>query len=356
MAVFTIGTINRNCKIEYKVSPLFEMMACLRSCYLNKGLNNEENLKKFYNKNEKTIIKFYGNFEYGAQLAECILGLESEHTFQNFFNYLKHLNKEDFLYYLLGRYINPNQIKDILKQSKKPTEVIKNRIEQLDGIINDEQLKFIKNFDAYYNELINLWIEFYEEFFYGKEIELKNKWKKTNRLLDSDFSSNDFNKVISKLLTGYNVPEQFPTKETRLIRFYPSKYVSPKFIVIWGLGELNIVYDMSLYLNKEYILHKKIENKLEEEKSLKELSETAKSLSELGRLKILSLIANSPNIKAQEIAKQLNITTATVSRHINMLKQNNVISERKEKAFNIYTINQQELESFFNDIKNHFFV
>lgn len=46
MAVFNI---NKDCKIEFEISPLFEMMASLRSCYLNKG-GSEKVLITFYKK------------------------------------------------------------------------------------------------------------------------------------------------------------------------------------------------------------------------------------------------------------------------------------------------------------------
>ncbi|MBG9541659.1 ArsR/SmtB family transcription factor [Cytobacillus firmus] len=353
MAVFTIATINSNCTVECKISPLFEMMACLRSCYLNKG-DNDEDLKTFYKKNYKTLSKFYGNFEYGAQLAECILGMKEDHTFPNFIKHLNNLEKEEFLYYLLGRYIEAFEIKNILENSNSPREEIKNRIEQLNGIINEEQLEFIESFNSYYNELIQLWTDFYENLFKRKELDLEDKWEQSNNSLDVDLLSNGFDKVVSKLLTGYEIPEQFPTRETKLIRFYPSLYVSPKFIVIWGLGELNIVYDASIYLSKE-INNELIKQKLEEEKSLESLSEIGKSLSELGRLKILSLISSNSKIKSQEIANELNITTATVSRHLSLLKQNNLVIERKENGFNIYTINQTEFDNYFNNIKKYFF-
>lgn len=353
MAVFTIADIDRDCTVEFKVSPLFEMMACLRSCYLNKG-NNEEVLKTFYKENYAALSKFYGKFEYGAQLAECILGMKEKHNFPNFIEYLNNLEKEEFLYYLLGRYIEPIEIKHILEKSKSPREEIRKRIEHLNGIINEEQLEFIESYSSDYNELINLWTIFYEDYFRQKELELMIEWEQSNTSLNEDLLSNGFDKIISKLLTGYEIPEQFPNKETKLIRFYPSLYVAPKFIVIWGLGELNIVYNASIYLSED-INNESIKQKLKEEKSLESLSEIGKSLSELGRLKILSLITNNSKIKSQEIANELDITTATVSRHLSLLKQNNLVIERKENGFNIYTINQTEFDNYFNNIKKYFF-
>ncbi|MDQ1853999.1 ArsR/SmtB family transcription factor [Bacillus stercoris] len=153
--------------------------------------------------------------------------------------------------------------------------------------------------------------------------------EKSNKNLNKDLLSNGFDKVISKLLTGYEIPEQFPFKQTKSIRFYPSIYVSPKFIVIWELGELNIVYDAYRYSGEEF-QNSYNEQKIEEAKSLEKLSDIGKSLSELVRLKILSLISNNSKIKSQEIANELNIATATVSRHLSLLKQNNLVLEKRK--------------------------
>lgn len=359
MAVFTIGTINSNCRVEISVSPLFEMMACLRNCYFNGGHADkcEDGLKVFYEKNTAALNKFYGSFEYGAQLAECILGMKEKHTFSNLLKFLKSLEKEEFIYYLLGRYIEVIEIKDILENSHSPREEIRKRIEKYNGIINEEQLEFIENYNATYNELIKLWTNFYQVYFKHKELDLEKKWDSSNKSLDYDLFSNGFDKVVAKLLTGYEIPEQFPGKETKLIHFYPSLFVSPKFIVIWGLGELNIVYDASIYLNDEINnVASLVDNKqIEKAEPLESLSEIGKSLSELGRIKILSLISNNPEIKSQEIAKDLNISTATVSRHLSLLKKNKLILERKENGFNIYSINQIEFENYFNNLKKHLF-
>ncbi|KFF55621.1 hypothetical protein [Bacillus stercoris] len=80
------------------------------------------------------------------------------------------INKEEFLYYLLGRYIETLKIKNILENSSSPKEKLKNKIQKLNGSINNEQLEFIENFNSYYNELIRLWNSFYEEFFKHKDL------------------------------------------------------------------------------------------------------------------------------------------------------------------------------------------
>lgn len=348
MAVFTVGIVNKEPKIEIQVSPLFEMMACLRYCHLNKG-GKQEDLKKFYNNHQKLLFKFYGNFEYGAQLAECILGLKNEeHTFENLMKYLKSVKREEFLYYLLGRYLSINEIKKILDNEKSPSDIIQQKIRNLKGNINKEQLDFVKNYEDEFSDLFKLWNNFYKNVFRDMELDLESKWIQSNNLLMKDLLESDLNQLISKLLYGNQMPKQFPDSDIKLIRFIPSFFVTPRFITIWGFGELNIVYDMSLYLNKKNITYNQ---KKDEEKSLKQMSEIGKSLSELGRLKILSLISSKPKIKSQEIAQRMGITTATVSRHLSILKNNNLIIERKENGYNIYNVNIDEFEKYFNNIR-----
>ncbi|KHF26869.1 hypothetical protein LR68_04306 [Anoxybacillus sp. BCO1] len=87
MAVYTVEEVNHHCKVEISISPLFEMMACLRKCYVSLGKMDSEHhfpiarFEEFFQKHELLLKKFYGRYEYGAQLAEFLVDLPAPHTF-----------------------------------------------------------------------------------------------------------------------------------------------------------------------------------------------------------------------------------------------------------------------------------
>ncbi len=51
------------------------------------------------------------------------------------------------------------------------------------------------------------------------------------------------------------------------------------------------------------------------------------------------------------MANNLNITVATVSRHLNLLKQSNLIKEQKENGYHVYEINENEIERYCSMLK-----
>ncbi len=349
MAVFAKTPVWKRSIVKVRISQVFEMMTYLRYCYLERD-EDDILLKEFYIDHSNLLEKYYGNFEYGSQFAECVLGLGEDHSIDAFFHYLNEVSKEEFLFYLLGRYIPLDQLSDILFHNPHPTVQIERMIKEMDGLVNPEQLAFVENYEAYSQELFKLWKDFYDAYFIQKSSTLEESWRKVNKQLELDLKTNSLDDVISKLLVGYDLPKQFPSKETEDIYLYPSFSVSPKFMIIWGLGQLHIVYNAFLYANNLDQNHQLIE-KIHDETMLEDISDFSKSLSEIIRLQILLLIAKTSKIKAQLIAQELDISTATVSRHLSTLKQNKIILEQKEMGCNIYQINKDAFEDYFQCIR-----
>ncbi|ADU95173.1 hypothetical protein GK2760 [Geobacillus kaustophilus HTA426] len=358
MAVYTMEEVNHYCKVELSTSSLFEMMACLRKCYISSGKMDGEphfpvaRFEQFFREHESLLKKFYGRYEYGAQLAEFLVDLPAPHTFSQLMAYIDRVSQYEFLYYLFGRYLSEKEIEICLTQTASPFDEIRSKITSLGGFVNAEQLEFAQNYEQYLQELTYLWEHFYQQCYVHIEPILSPLWDQANERLRAELNQSGIEKMVRKLLYDYPIPEQFPTKETKLIKLYPSYFVSPKFILVWGLGELHIIYDIRHYINgKELSLSgNRMEIRYDEEQ-LQYVADIAKSLSEIVRMKILSFIANEENMKSQEMADQLNITVATVSRHLNLLKQSNLIMERKENGYHLYEINEKEVKNYCSVLK-----
>ena len=71
--------------------------------------------------------------------------------------------------------------------------------------------------------------------------------------------------------------------------------------------------------------------------------ETFKALSDPVRCDILVML-RSGKLSAGEIAKAFNLTSATVSYHLNQLKKADLVSESKYKNFVFYELNASVLE------------
>ena len=73
------------------------------------------------------------------------------------------------------------------------------------------------------------------------------------------------------------------------------------------------------------------------------LTQTFSALSDPNRQKILDLLKKK-ELPAGEIGRGLNITLATLSHHLDILKRNNLISGRREGQQIIYSLNLSVLE------------
>ncbi len=83
-------------------------------------------------------------------------------------------------------------------------------------------------------------------------------------------------------------------------------------------------------------------------------ADTFKALSDPARRDILEMLKNKP-LSAGEIAKQFDMTQATVSYHLKVLKKADLIRENRKKNFIYYELNLTVLEErmmWLSDLKN----
>lgn len=83
-------------------------------------------------------------------------------------------------------------------------------------------------------------------------------------------------------------------------------------------------------------------------------ADTFKALSDPARRDILEMLKNKP-LSAEEIAKQFDMTQATVSYHLKVLKKADLIRENRKKNFIYYELNLtvlEELMMWLSDLKN----
>lgn len=75
-------------------------------------------------------------------------------------------------------------------------------------------------------------------------------------------------------------------------------------------------------------------------------SDTFKALSDPVRLEILNMLKRNGRMNAGEIADNFDLSKATISHHLKILKEQDLIYEEKEKNFIYYELNT----SVFEDI------
>lgn len=121
------------------------------------------------------------------------------------------------------------------------------------------------------------------------------------------------------------------------------------------MGRIKSVYDLTAYVHQPLPAPSPSENN-DTPATLDEISFFGKALSEPMRIRILSLIARKEGIKAQEMAEKLDLNPATISRHLNILKNCKLITETKQKSHNIYFINHSEFRRWAKQLEGEQFL
>jgi len=97
-------------------------------------------------------------------------------------------------------------------------------------------------------------------------------------------------------------------------------------------------------------------NRIKERKEF-ELEKRLRILKTLGdktKYKILKLIADNPEICANDIVKELEITGATVSYHLNLMRTYKILKITKENKTNSFEIDKSTLEDLVQGIIQDF--
>ena len=79
------------------------------------------------------------------------------------------------------------------------------------------------------------------------------------------------------------------------------------------------------------------------------LEETFKALSDINRREILRLLRQG-SLNAGELAEHFEMTSATLSYHLALLKKAGLIVEKREKNFRQYTLNTSVFEEVISYI------
>jgi len=74
-----------------------------------------------------------------------------------------------------------------------------------------------------------------------------------------------------------------------------------------------------------------------------------KAIGDQTRRKILALLSNG-EMAAGDIAKRFNTSQPTVSNHLKVLKEANLIQERRHKQNRYYTLNRRELRGIIGEL------
>ena len=264
---------------------------------------------------------------------------------------------------------------------------LKGKIEKLEeedvkNICLKEIIKFIiENFDDKNLSLSMSKDEFLKYLINSKDFSYESKWKLTVLLEDSKNyllqyfnifldSINNFestftvfekekNNFISQLKRELDKDKNFLTElssfkidDSNPLIIYPSMIDFRKISFSENINPLTPINESSIcYFGYKFqeLMSLSKGKKNEEEMLLEKL----KCLSDKSKYEILKMLNNEP-MYGQQIAQKLNLTTATISYHMNALSLNKLVTINKKDNKAYYNINKEELNKICALLKDTF--
>lgn len=140
---------------------------------------------------------------------------------------------------------------------------------------------------------------------------------------------------LAEEIKGYKVSSRKSYKE---YIFTPSYFLHTHNIISYGSDKFMLAFNINV-------------NNMEISAEAERIADLLKVLSEKSRLEILRQLRRRTTY-GKVLASRLNLTTATISRHLEQLRGINLIKEEKKDNVKYFKVNHEEIDKLLEDIKN----
>jgi len=280
-------------------------------------------------------------FRKGFSLMELAIDYPDHHDVEGFLAYLRKMAVEEFLFYILGRIVPRDEIKDLPRTEEELEGVISAYLPQVSGKrwVVPGQLEVLNDPEAYRARIVGFWQGYWEQFFWKDWPNHREAWERSIKEEKARLSREeplDFVRTLCghKDLPPCEIPLGTGLKEIILV---PSCFApGVRGLMFFGYGSITVLYDCQM-----------TEERREELRRTSEAIVTvAEALDDKTRLEVLRLIAQDEKIYGQKIASFCGISQPSVSRHLRILREAGLIEEKRIDNRIGYTICWEVLEGF----------
>lgn len=354
MALKISGASNLKSKIYFNYSPLSEIFFSLNVLYDPSHHIPHHDwasiVKEKLDISMKETINFWGTFNEWF-FGPAFLAKENllfEESLEEAFKSLETIPSENLInqiFQMVGvdfkSHIKNIDIDKILNQLEEETNLEYYR----ELLLNPEQKKkelveFLKKY----------WEEIYKDYFLEISLKLLKKIQELANKLQNT-SSPDFFTSLSQKFT-YNPANDELQINVWLNLYFDSSEIKKIVLTPTSYGHLMVSCQKDiLYIWFTLPWEKGGKVLSEIKKRQEEVYLGFKTLGDKTRLEILELLAQKPLCNS-ELAEELNLTRATISQHLNILRTMNIIEGEQEKNKIYYQINLERIKQLFSDFYN----
>lgn len=264
----------------------------------------------------------------GHEMLEFLLINRNFNDIDEFEAFIENIGDEEFFYNLYGQYIDKELLREALRD---------------DGALN--QLYFENNYiSTNYLALKSLFSNknlFLQEFFSCLKNLCTEKFLKRYQDIISIIDSELYNiekslatmdpLELSQSIMGKTFKNRGPY-ETFI--FVPSYFISIK---------------AARYFGKDQILFYSLNHR---ELTKNDITRILKIISDDTRFEILELLSKTDSMIGKDLAQELNLSTPTISHHMDKLKEAGFINEERIKNSKFYSINFNSIDKFISSLSS----
>ena len=295
------------------------------------------------------LVELYQNFSDGGLYFEFPVDYADHDDVPGFFKYMQSLSDADFMFYLLGRTIDRDELSALLHQPKTADLIragIMNVSEHYEWYGHNLE-PIIKNIGAFKQRLVSAWQGYWETFLKHDLPSFQAQWivgmQDKQSILAREGGRGLLEKVTGKVQLPHEVPEGVPYSS---ITFIPVCLLPSRVYQFFGYGNLTILFDPQFTE----------ERRAEVQNAKKDALSILKALDDETRLQILRLIAqHGSRMHGKNIAEKLNISASAVSRHLALLKDGGLIAEDPRKNLITYRFQKEVLTSLVDKLLDYLF-
>lgn len=285
----------------------------------------------------KDTINILGGFRLkGIEFIEFILKHEIFSDVNLLINTAKKYDEVEFIYTFLGEEISVDKIletrSNITRLNMLTEEMVS--ISEVNLLSLKELFYHTENFKI---AVLSLLLEL-------NNIEFSKKLNTNHSLYNSvanDIKERLLDKRPMELVNEIMGRKCKVTQAFKKFYFIPCYFLSPHRIRFFNDNIQILVFDISKYCTSKKNIGDKLSNVL-------------KIISDRTRLEILKELINGSSY-GKLLAQKLNLTTSTISHHIEQLKAINLVTEERRKNIKYFSANTIEVENIFGEVDKYLF-
>lgn len=236
----------------------------------------------------------------------------------------------NFIYTLLGEVLDYSTIQEVMQDEQKLSKLLQDKPNLTNCNIKEFGLLFY-NTKSFKEDIIKLISEMNNSTLINKLDSLKEDYSKHIEKMKARVKDKKPMDVSQEIMER-QFKRKFDFKE---YYFIPSYFIAPHKIRVFCLDAQMVVFALE---QKESPI-----NEVGDRISL-----VFKIISDRTRLEILRAITSEPTY-GKLLAEKLNLTTATISHHIEVLKSVQLIKEKRIKNIKYFEANSEEIKKIFDE-------